>query len=131
MLSLLLAGRSAIVALALLLGSPPPGVHVGTGTVFSNPDRWNPDPSLACARRLYGEARELDPAAAVVALPARLAPCGARVTVCRLRAPVRCVEARVEDRGPRRALIDMTPAVARAIGHNGREAVVVWVEEGR
>ena len=96
------------------------GARVGIGTVFgsSSWDRHNPHDVLACYRpRRIDDSRDR-----VVAH--RTLPCRSRVLVCALRSG-RCVEATVGDRGPRRALVDLSRLVADAIGHNGRESVLL------
>ena len=90
-------------------------------TVFGPPklDPYNPNPSLACARAVFGKPRNVN--TKVFAIASYKLPCGARVRVCAGR---RCVIARVLDRGPQRAKlsgkhtddIDLSVAFARALG---------------
>lgn len=88
----------------------------GVATVFlPEGDRFNPDPTLACYPR-----RKL--AWGDMAVAHRTLPCKSKVLVCLPRTG-RCVVARVMDRGPRRAMVDLAPAVARAIHHNMKENV--------
>lgn len=101
--------------------------QVGTGTVFSAVDKYNPNPSQACTGKI------LKDNSAVVAH--RDLPCGSLVTVCNLRTKL-CTSAKVTDRGPfgivkgnYTSVIDMTPFVARKIKHNGMEPVVVFAIE--
>ncbi len=91
---------------------------VGLGTVFgpSATDRHNPDDRLACYRR------PLAPEDRVIAHPTL--PCRAAVLVCLVRTD-RCAWAHVGDRGPRRAAVDLSPALARDLGHDGYETVLV------
>lgn len=99
--------------------------NLGIGTVFgpAEVDKWNPNSSLACRR---GE--RVTEATEGVAHPSL--PCGSEVGVCVVRTG-RCVRARVVDRGPRRALVDLTMATARRLGwgerggFSGRERVIL------
>ena len=109
-----------IVSHAPIPCTPPAATLIGVGTIFSRVDHWNPDPRLACSGDI------LDDNWPVVALP-RPWPCGATIRICNVRTG-RCTLALVGDRGPRRALVDMTPGVARAIGHNGMENVGIRLE---
>jgi rare lipoprotein A (peptidoglycan hydrolase) len=92
--------------------------HVGTGTVFgsSHRDRHNPNSRLACSHE------ELDESASVVAH--NTLPCRSQVLLFNPRTG-RSTVATVMDRGPRHALIDMSPAVAAALSLNGKEPVLV------
>lgn len=93
--------------------------QTGLGTVFgsSHRDRHNPNSHLACARR-----QELDERTLVVAH--NTLPCRSQVWLFNPRTG-RSTVARVMDRGPRHALIDMSPAVATALAHNGKEPVLL------
>lgn len=97
--------------------------HFGIATTFKPvDDPWNPDPHLAC----YG--RDLRNSDVVVAHPTL--PCRSRVFLYNARTH-RSVVARVGDRGPRHAMVDLAPATARALRANGYEQVVmVPVGEG-
>jgi hypothetical protein len=99
-------------------------VRVGLGTIFrtSDVDPWNPHDRLACLHRRLDERRD-----ACVALPVRVAACGARVLVVNLRT-LRAAWTTVCERGPRRALVDMTRLLARRIEANGMERVMLIVE---
>ncbi len=92
--------------------------QTGLGTVFgsSHRDPHNPNSHLACTHE------ELDEGTLVVAHNAL--PCWTQVWLYNPRTGKGTV-ATVLDRGPRHALIDMTPAVAAAIGHNGKETVLI------
>jgi hypothetical protein len=98
---------------------------VGTGTTFGGEgDPGNPDPSLACYGRPIRDASD-------VVVAHRTLPCRSRVVVCLPRTG-RCVSARVGDRGPwgrergrYTSSIDLSPRVATALGHNGRETVLI------
>lgn len=101
--------------------------QIGTGTVFSSVDKYNPNPSQACT------GKKLKDSSAVVAH--RELPCGSVVTICNLRTKL-CTSAKVTDRGPfgitkgeYTSVVDMTPSVARKISHNGLEPVIVLSSE--
>lgn len=100
-------------------------IRTGTGTVFrtSDHDPWNPHDRLACLHRRLDERRD-----ACVALPAHVARCGAPVVVVNPRT-FRAAWTSVCDRGPRRALVDMTRLLARRVGVNGKERVVLVLFE--
>jgi hypothetical protein len=100
---------------------------VGRATVFSSVDRWNPATDLACSwsdarhRRL----RALDDATdAVVAH--RDWPCGARVLLVNPRNG-RATVARVGDRGPLRAPIDISLLVARRLRLGRGGGRLAWI----
>lgn len=93
------------------------GLYVGLATNFSHVnDKWNPIAYAAC---LHRDLRSTD---LVVAHPKL--PCRSRVWIHNLRNG-RSVVAIVGDRGPRRALVDLAPATARALRANGWELVVM------
>lgn len=77
-----------------------PLVIYAAATIFgpASLDSGNPHDSLACARAIYGEPRDLD--VTTIAIASYLYPCGTWLAVC---AGDRCVRAQVLDRGPRRA----------------------------
>ncbi|MSP59125.1 MAG: hypothetical protein EXR72_02090 [Myxococcales bacterium] len=106
-----------MVKLILLLSLMATG-KTGIGTVFGSStwDAHNPHSNLACMHR------EIDDRELVVAH--NTLPCHSLVWIYNLRTG-RSVVATVGDRGPRRAMIDMSPAVARRIGHNGMERVLM------
>lgn len=87
--------------------------HFGIGTIFSAVDKFNPNPELACLHRPLDDARDL-----VVAHPTL--PCRSRVWLYNPRTR-RGVVARVGDRGPHAAMIDLAPRTARALRANGKE----------
>lgn len=89
---------------------------IGLATTFSNNDRFNPDINLAC---LHRNLRNSDH---VIAHP-RLT-CGQKVILWNLRT-MKYTIAKVADRGPRHAMVDLTPHVAKAIGSNGYEQVLM------
>jgi hypothetical protein len=90
--------------------------HVGIATNFQPiGDPWNPVAYAAC---LHRDLRETD---LVVAHPTL--PCGSRVWIYNLRNG-RSVVARVGDRGPRHAALDLAPATTRSIRANGWERVL-------
>lgn len=106
----------AIVVLWFLLTS---GWHVQLGkatTFYPAGDPWNPDPHAACL------GRDLTDRDVVVAH--RKLPCRSWVFLYNLRTR-RGTWARVGDRGPRRAMVDLAPAAARAIRANGDELVLM------
>jgi rare lipoprotein A (peptidoglycan hydrolase) len=100
-----------MIALLLLAA-----LQVGTGTVFSRIDAANPDPRLACSGRV------IDDRSFVVAH--NILPCHSRVWLYNPRTG-RSTVATVMDRGPLHAKVDMSPATARALRHNGKERVVI------
>jgi hypothetical protein len=93
--------------------------HLGLGTVFGSSrwDRMNPHSRLACLHREINDQKDL-------VIAHNTLPCGARVWIYNPRTGLSTV-ARVQDRGPRHAYADLSRAVARRIGHNGREPVFV------
>jgi rare lipoprotein A (peptidoglycan hydrolase) len=93
--------------------------QVGVGTIFgsSNWDAHNPHSNLACTHREIDDSKDM-----VVAH--NTLPCHSKVWVFNPRTG-RSVMARVADRGPRHALIDMSKGVARRLKHNGMEKVLV------
>ena len=140
MLSLLLAGRNVLAFITLLSAGPSPArMREGLGTVFgpAASDPVNSQDTLSCSYQLPPyRPRSVEAGEYAVALPGRRARCGARVVLCNRRSG-RCAIATVLDRGPRRAYdgrdpwgIDMTPAVAAAIGLNGLEPVTWWIVGG-
>ncbi len=93
--------------------------QLGLGTIFGS-SRWdqsNPRSTLACTHREIDDRKDM-------VLAHNTLPCHARVWVFNPRTG-RSVVARVADRGPRHALVDMSRAVARRLRHNGREPVLV------
>lgn len=95
--------------------------QVGLATNFSPVgDKWNPDPNLACYHR---DLRVTD---MVIAHPTL--PCKSKVFVYNIRTK-RGVWARVGDRGPKRALLDLGPAVTKALRANGWEQVIMVPEK--
>lgn len=115
-----------ILQLLALLGN----VQHGIGTVFSaHGDPQNPNPHLACTHYDMDDDKD-------VVVAHRTLRCGARVAVCLPRTG-KCVFAVVADRGPYgkrpdgsyTAIVDMSPRLAKMLGHNGYEQVVV-VEDG-
>jgi hypothetical protein len=91
------------------------GLSVGIATNFSHVnDPWNPVAYAACLRR---DLRETD---LVVAHPTL--PCRSTVYIYNPRTH-RSVYARVGDRGPRHAMVDLAPATTRALRANGWETV--------
>lgn len=96
--------------------------RVGLGTNFApTGDPWNPSPWAACLHRDLTE-RDL-----IIAHPTL--PCRSRVLVVNLRNR-RWVIARIGDRGPRRALLDMAPAVSRWLRADGWEQVLLVPLDG-
>jgi hypothetical protein len=89
------------------------------GTIFGSSrwDRSNPNSSLACYHRQIDDAHDL-----VVAH--NTLPCRSPVLVYNPRTG-KSTLARVGDRGPRRAGIDLSLQVARRLRHNGFEKVLV------
>lgn len=113
------AGVPAVIAALLKLWL---GVYLGLATNFSHEnDPWNPNPWAACLKR---DLRATD---VIVAHPTL--PCRSRVWLHNPRTG-RSVVARVGDRGPRRAMVDLAPATARALRANGWELIVMVPLEG-
>lgn len=104
-----------LILIISLLG----GSQFGLGTVFghSSWDPNNPNPYLACYQHRVIDDRDL-----IVAHPTL--PCGSRVWVYNPRTG-HSVVALVADRGPRHAAVDLSTAVAKRIGHNGKEPVLL------
>ena len=88
----------------------------GVATNFSSVDPANPDPYAAC---LHRDLRDSD-----MVVAHRTLPCNSKVWIYAPRTR-RSVVARVGDRGPRRALLDLNVAVTKALKANGKEAVVM------
>lgn len=104
---------TALHLLALLLSA-----RAGVATNFApSGDPWNPDPHAACLRR---DLRDSD-----LVVAHRTLPCGSRVLIYVPRTG-RSVVARVGDRGPRHAMVDLAPATTRALRANGMESVLMW-----
>lgn len=103
-----------VVALLAVLGG-----QWEVGTIFGSSrwDRSNPNSRLACYHRQIDDAHDL-----VVAH--NTLPCRSPVLVYNPRTG-KSTLARVGDRGPRRAGIDLSRQVARRLGHNGLEKVLV------
>jgi rare lipoprotein A (peptidoglycan hydrolase) len=103
-----------VVAILAVLGG-----QWEVGTIFgsSSWDRSNPNSRLACYHRQIDDAHDL-----VVAH--NTLPCRSPVLVYNPRTG-KSTLARVGDRGPRRAGIDLSRQVARRLGHNGLEKVLV------
>lgn len=93
------------------------GSSVGLATSFApQGDPWNPVAYAAC---LHRDLRDSD---LVVAHPTL--PCRSRVWIYNFRKR-RGVVARVGDRGPRKAMVDLAPATTRALRANGWETVLM------
>jgi hypothetical protein len=106
--------RQVVAMVALLTGATP-----SLSTVFGS-SRWdasNPRSRLACFHRDIDDRRDF-----VVAH--NELPCGTPLLIYSPRTR-RAVVARVADRGPLHADIDLSPRVAEQLRHNGREPVVV------
>jgi hypothetical protein len=97
--------------------------HVGIATNFQPlDDPGNPVPYAAC---LHRDLRDSD---LVVAHPTL--PCQSRVLLYNARTH-KTVVARVGDRGPRHAMVDLAPATTRALRANGWETVLMIPMEER
>ncbi len=95
-------------------------MQVGVATNFAPvDDPWNPVVYAAC---LHRDLRDTD---LVVAHPTL--PCQSRVYLYNIRNR-RWVWARIGDRGPRHAMVDLAPATAKALRANGMEQVVMIPE---
>ena len=96
--------------------------HIGLGTNFApTGDPWNPSPWAACLHRDLTD-RDL-----VIAHPTL--PCGSRVLLVNLRNRRWCI-ARVGDRGPRHAMVDLAPAVTRWLRADGWEQLLMIPLDG-
>lgn len=104
-----------LVALVAFLGSG----QIELGTIFGSSqwDAHNPHSRLACYHREIDDKRD-------VMVAHRQLPCRTKVLVYNPRTG-RAAVARVGDRGPRRAGIDLSVALARRLKHNGYEPVLV------
>lgn len=90
---------------------------VGIATTFSAAnDPWNPVAFLACYRR------DMTDKDMVVAHPTL--PCKSKVLIYNIRTKLWTV-ARIGDRGPRKALVDLNLPVAKAIKSNGFDKVIL------
>lgn len=90
---------------------------VGIATNFSaKNDPWNPSAHAAC---LHRDLKDTD---LVVAHP--ILPCNSKVFLYAPRTR-RGIVARIGDRGPKRALVDLNVAVTKALRANGFETVVM------
>jgi hypothetical protein len=95
-------------------------IKVGLATNFAPVgDPWNPVAYAAC---LHRDLRNTD---LVVAHPTL--PCGSRVFLYNPRTR-RSVWARIGDRGPRHAMVDLAPATSKALKANGWETMVMMPE---
>lgn len=91
--------------------------HIGIATNFAPvDDPQNPDPHAACLHR------DLTDDDVVIAHPSL--PCRAKVWIYSLRTH-RSIIAKVGDRGPRHALVDLAPATAKRLRANGWEPVIL------
>lgn len=106
-------------------------LSIGMATVFGPVDEHNPVATLACPQRTSRggvRMRAIEERDVLVAHPH--IPCGTLVLVCVLRTGA-CVVAPVADRGPRRAMVDLSTGAARLLGwgrpggFSGREAVIL------
>jgi hypothetical protein len=116
-------------------------IFLGVTTVFSNNDKFNPNPNLACLHR--------DLKTGEKALAHRTLPCGSLLKLYNLRTG-KTTFARVKDRGPfgkykkneeglnkdinpivgeYKSVLDITPAVQRELDHNGEDILLITVEE--
>jgi hypothetical protein len=112
---------SLLIHLTNLLISLNMRAQVGVATNFSpTGDPWNPVAYAACLHR------DLRPTDLIVAHPTL--PCNSKVFLYNTRNG-RSVIARVGDRGPRHAMVDLAPATTKALRANGWETVVMISEE--
>ena len=104
-----------LILMLSILGSG----HVGTGTIFgsSNWDRTNPHSRLACYHREINDKTDF-------VIAHNTLPCGTKVWIFNPRTGLSTM-AEVADRGPRHAYADLARPVASAIGHNGREPILL------
>jgi hypothetical protein len=103
-------------------------ILIGFSTTFSEVDRFNPDPNLACL------SRHLRKGEAVAAH--RTLPCGTKLFLHNPRTGL-ATSTIVLDRGPYgkwksgkdkgkyKAELDITPSVAKALKHNGFEPIII------
>lgn len=108
-----------LIVMISLLGAG----QVGMATIFGSSkwDKWNPHSRLACTHREIDDRKDL-------VIAHNTLPCGTRLWIFNPRTG-RSVIAHVADRGPRYGDADLSIPTARAIGHNGRETVLlvpVW-----
>lgn len=103
-----------VVAILAVLGG-----QWEVGTIFGSSrwDRSNPNSRLACYHRQIDDEHD-------VVVAHNTLPCRSPVLVYNPRTG-KSTLARVGDRGPRRAGIDLSRQVARRLGHNGLEKVLV------
>lgn len=92
-------------------------IQVGTATTFwSNGDLFNPNPLNYCTNKI------LDDRSLVAAHPSL--PCHSEAIVINPRT-LKIVKVKILDRGPRRALIDLSRGASQAIDLNGKETVIL------
>lgn len=94
--------------------------QVGLATIFGS-SRWdhrtNPNSHLACLHREINDKKDF-------VIAHNELPCGTKVWIFNPRTGLSTV-AEVADRGPKRAYADLSKRVAAAIGHNGRENILL------
>lgn len=90
---------------------------IGIATTFSAVDDANPNPLLYCTNKVLDDEKDL-----VVAH--KSLPCGSKVFLYNLRTKRHTI-AKVADRGPRHAAIDLSPRTAKTLRSNGMEKVVI------
>lgn len=100
------------ILLALILKA-----KIGIATTFSAVDDANPNPLLYCTNKLLDDEKDM-----VVAH--KSLPCGSKVFLYNIRTK-RHVVAKVADRGPRHAAIDLSPRTARTLRSNGMEKMLI------
>jgi hypothetical protein len=92
-------------------------LQVGMGTIFwAKGDRFNPDPNMACYSRPLRDD--------LLVVAHKTLPCRSKVLLINPRNKLHTI-ATVADRGPKRALIDLSRATAKALKHNGLEPIIV------
>lgn len=90
---------------------------VGIATTFSAADQYNPNPLLYCTNKLLDDEKD-------VVVAHKSLPCGSKIFLYNLRTKRHTI-AKVADRGPRRATIDLSPRTARLLRANGMEKVII------
>jgi rare lipoprotein A (peptidoglycan hydrolase) len=90
---------------------------VGIATTFSADDIYNPNPLLYCTNKALDDEKDI-----IVAH--KTLPCGSKVFLYNLRTKKHVI-AKVMDRGPRHAAIDLSPRTAQKLKANGMEPMLI------
>lgn len=93
-------------------------LQIGIGTTFwGNGDVYNPNPKLYCTNKI------MDDGQLIAAHP--YLKCGSKAMVYNIRTK-KSVVVTIQDRGPRKAKIDLSIGASKAIKLNGKEMVMIF-----